>query len=876
MKKLLLAFLYWGMSMQLQAQMPVVNTRPRIMMNADLKASLMAKKNANTPEWQTLLAEANSYSNKPVLTWTPATVNTWDTNYIFYSYQASSWEDAAMPLAFAHLMTKTSNAGANPTAYSNKLMQLADSIMSANRRYRSQINTWNHPLSRNGYYPTRHLGRIIGTIYDWCHDELGQARKDSLIHLMKQWFDDIRGNAYQNNDRATGNYFFGHVFCVAHFGYALGSDDPRSQEMIDWARIRFDGTPSPNVEPQDIPDNNLADTWENGYMSYKVTSYGFPVAQMYTGLPSKGGLQIQGWSYGSGNNVRILDYMALVKMATGEDLVEIKLSWIQDLVKAIHHSLLPNAHEVDHDGDWGDNYGPYLNHHFSERLAFVLEGKPFGEQAQYFQKSEYKPFFVYGNTVNGLYNWEKFYFPNTSRPSAPLDNQLWYSGFNQGYNLGIGNRTSPVFLMRNKWADSTATWAVFRADAATYDDHKHFAGGSFEICRGGSYILTNASNVGRNGYPLMGDNTLAENTGANNTLYFNDFGDYQQTGSTFIGGQGYYGKDDLKAVQMDDSVTYVRTDLSSYYDKSYYPEINLKKINYFIRGFLYLRSSNLFLSYDQISVKNSTNPQGQYKKHLRWHFLKNPVVSGNLIKSSHRGSDIYVKTLIPANPDITVVDESNNPDNTSGSIMNYYFNSPTWRTEVKYADNPLDQIFLTVLQPTIRNTTAPIIDNINSTDGKMKGAIVTANNGKKEIAFFNTDLTPLQAGITITHYTFPNSGDIRHTICGVIPNAKYLVTVTGDEVNIVQDANGNRTASIAGVLQFMTTAVPCPNEMTFSNTITTGNYKTGNSISTQNGGSTQIQNGANVTFDAAKAIILNHTFEAQSGSVFKAQIGGCN
>src|SRR6218665_94975 len=129
MKKLLLAFLYWLISMQLQAQLPVVNARPRIMMNADLKATLLAKKNANTPEWQALLAEANSYSTKPVLSWSPATVNIWNTDYIFYSYQASSWEDAAMPLAFAHLMTKNANPGANPTAYSNKLMQLADSIM---------------------------------------------------------------------------------------------------------------------------------------------------------------------------------------------------------------------------------------------------------------------------------------------------------------------------------------------------------------------------------------------------------------------------------------------------------------------------------------------------------------------------------------------------------------------------------------------------------------------------------------------------------------------------------------------------------------------------------------------------------------------------
>jgi len=63
--------------------------------------------------------------------------------------------------------------------------------------------------------------------------------------------------------------------------------------------------------------------------------------------------------------------------------------------------------------------------------------------------------------------------------------------------------------------------------------------------------------------------------------------------------------------------------------------------------------------------------------------------------------------------------------------------------------------------------------------------------------------------------------------------------------------------------------------LTVSNTIATGNYQAG-TISSQSGGNTQVQAGSNVVLDAAKSIILLPNFEAKAGSVFKAQIGGCN
>jgi cytochrome c peroxidase len=68
----------------------------------------------------------------------------------------------------------------------------------------------------------------------------------------------------------------------------------------------------------------------------------------------------------------------------------------------------------------------------------------------------------------------------------------------------------------------------------------------------------------------------------------------------------------------------------------------------------------------------------------------------------------------------------------------------------------------------------------------------------------------------------------------------------------------------------------CQTNLSFTGTINAGTFQSSNTISIQDGSSTQIQSGNNVNFISGISIILNPTFEAKSGSVFKAQIAGCN
>ena len=354
-------------------------------------------------------------------------------------------------------------------------------------------------------------------------------------------------------------------------------------------------------------------------------------------------------------------------------------------------------------------------------------------------------------------------------------------------------------------------------------------------------------------------------------------GDYQVANdSRFVGGQSYYGKDDIKASEMNDSLTFVRTDASSAYNSGNYSNMPNKKMNYFYRDFIYLRGSNLFLTYDQISAKNSTNIKGQYRKHIRWHFLGTSTVTGNQVKITQKNTDLHIHTLVPASPTISIIDESNNPDNTFGSGYNYYFNSVTSRAEVSYAANPLVQDYLTVLQPNVKNATAPTSSYLASNDAKMKGANIVASNGKREIVFFNADVSSaLQSPILTTSYNFSANQATHHTIVGVVPTAKYDITFDGSQIMITQNNAGGFTSSIAGVLQFVTPLIPCASLLNLSGTISAGKYDVATTISTQNGGQTKVLSGTQVILNGGNSVTLLPTFEAQNGSIFKAYIGGC-
>ena len=86
---------------------------------------------------------------------------------------------------------------------------------------------------------------------------------------------------------------------------------------------------------------------------------------------------------------------------------------------------------------------------------------------------------------------------------------------------------------------------------------------------------------------------------------------------------------------------------------------------------------------------------------------------------------------------------------------------------------------------------------------------------------------------------------------------------------------GNRLFLDNILIQEVNILLPCPISQSFSGNLTAGKYDAASTIITQNGVSTKVLTATNVTFNIGKSVMLHAGFEAQSGSIFKAYIGGC-
>lgn len=786
--------------------LPVKAAHPRLLFDAAASARLLPKKTANDPAWRALKAEADRLVGYAIFPYKYDTRWEEPDNTIFYDYHGEGWFRAAMPLALAYRMT-------GEARYANKLLALADEMVRA-QADPANLPPRGLPLQPGNYYPTRYLGPVAALIFDVCYDRLGAARKARMVKLVNAYFDDLRANAYQVNDYPDGNYFPNHMVAAAHMGYATFGDNPRAQAMIDWARMRFDGSASPLVAANNKPLEHVAQAFEGGIKPAIATDWNGPNIK---GAPWRGGFNFQGWAYGTQTFNALADYLLVVKSATGEDLLKPRLGWFRQMFMALKHSLMPDRFKLLPAGDWGSDWGAVINRSLPVRLAFLLQGSADGPAAQHFAYSEipaHSPYPVdfpdYGyQNVGQPMPWETFFFGDASRPSAAASLPPYYSGYNP--KDAAASRAIPYFFFRGDWTVN-ATWAFVHMGAAWYNDHQHFDAGSFIITHGRDQLLIDASNwkwaqgFGEGIYGSSFDETAGPASAAN-TLWFNDFGEFMRPWDAvsgevqYAGGQGNWGKDEVQAAEQNAAYSYLRANLISAYNRSGDPADQAgRRLAGFTRALLYLRAADLFVVYDQVRAANSAHRLGQYRKHLRWHFPRKPTIAGNLAQVDHGNSRLYLQTLLPNPATLTAVDESKNADPCDGSrpsCVSYFqagtdITSHTWRVEVKHHANPLAIDFLTLLQAGTKTRPAPAGTALDTKDGKMRGARIGQN-----VVLVNRGAQP----VTATAYNF-SGAPATHTLGGMVPNARYRVGLANGTITVKQDATGAAMASAAGVLQF--------------------------------------------------------------------------
>ncbi|HEY8686954.1 MAG TPA: hypothetical protein VIO57_15230, partial [Chloroflexota bacterium] len=399
---------------------PVINPHPRLLLTDAEKSRLLAKKNANDVSWQALKARADTLATYTVYPYKFATSSDAPAGTIYYTYQGEGWYEATLPLAFAYQMT-------GDTQYSNKLIQLAQEMIRAQSDPDNNPPNGQPPIRLDSYYASRNVAAVLAFIYDYCYDQLSASLKSQMVTLMNDDYDDVSVNGYQAQNysyAADGNYFGGHLYGVALMGYASLGDNPRAQEMIEWARIRFDGTQGPTLTPSKVPAAWRTQCFDGGMRPAVALDYNGP---NITGSPFKGGFDFQAWSYGSEEYSRMIDYMLIVKSATGEDIVTPHIDWFSQILRAEKHALFPNRFMIDPTGDWGGFQGAVISRGLPTRLAFILAGTADGPGAQHFASSEIAVPTIPNVEVYSAPEWVEFFFDDPSRPSSELAFPPYYT-----------------------------------------------------------------------------------------------------------------------------------------------------------------------------------------------------------------------------------------------------------------------------------------------------------------------------------------------------------------------------------------------------------------------------------------------------------------
>ncbi len=551
-------------------QQPVISIRPRIFLDVNTKTALLSKKANGQKEWLALKAEADKYATSTVISWDPNTANVFGTaGQIFYSYCGSSWEDATLSLGMAHQMTKanSSDPNGNPTTYSNKLIDLADEIIRAYAQYPpSSSNGGINIFQFNSTYATRHLGKTVSVIYDWCYDELGTARKASLLHIMEDWFNFMRNpsnNVYQIQDHPTGNYYFGQVICSAYMGYALMGDSQYAQQMIDFSRQRVLGTQSSSLKASDLAHNYFKQSYTEGLPTTATQSYLGP--SKYVAAPQIDGIPVQGWAYGGATNNYLIDYCFLVKSATTEIIADSLRSYFDKASEALVHANTPNRFQIDNSNDNGSFVGSVEDYSLALRLAAVSEGRAAGPYAQYFYSNWIQPVALTDFNIGyPAKNWEAMLYEKT-RAATAFNYPPYYPIPSSNVFTSVPVNTGlHKFYMRKDWS-ATSSWCTLNLGVQAYDDHKHNNAGHFKIIRGdahdgddhlliGANEMGNVGAFGKNG--IEGPTNYADACSYSNTLYIDDFNDYDvqyQDYPATKGGQTSIGYDEPTHEEQNDN-----------------------------------------------------------------------------------------------------------------------------------------------------------------------------------------------------------------------------------------------------------------------------------------------------------------------------------
>src|ERR1051325_6339792 len=197
--------------------------------------------------------------------------------------------------------------------------------------------------------------------------------------------------------------------------------------------------------------------------------------------------------------------------------------------------------------------------------------------------------------------------------------------------------------------------------AKNWAPHQMRAAGHIGIQRGNDYLLVNSGQwkglTGDTGTPSACD----LRSWRANTLFLNDGGDYLWTGDAYLGGQGYWGRNDVLAVDGGPAFAYMKSDLTSAYTVGDAKPADTRSLRFFHRSFV-STGNGIVVLFDRMKFLKST-----YTSRLYFHVNPKggiPTVAGNTASTAVGTSVLFIKTLLPADAAMRAAADPVDPNDT--------------------------------------------------------------------------------------------------------------------------------------------------------------------------------------------------------------------
>lgn len=682
-----------------------VQSNGMIWIDDPMSSRLKARAAASSADWVALKASADQFLDRTVLPFDLGASSS--STQIGYAYQGSGWYEAVFTLGLAYQVS-------GRAAYADKVRQIVNVINAETKRGNFR------PLTVDSGFPTRFLPVSLGLAYAWCGNRFTPQEKSDTFDSINQWFDLYKTNQaiIDKNGPAFSNYFGGHLIGFGIAGLATAGANPRGQEIADYMRDRF---------------SDVQTAFASGVFA--------------------GGYPLEGYTYGTNQFVRILQYMAAVKTATGEDLFA-DGDIANKIARNLLYTLKPNNWQFpDEADDPGDTTGI-----MDRTLPTMLTSMASAEDAAYMQ------FFVQ-HVVPG---------PATIEAS-PAIRLLWESSaapkdYRTALPLAYNSPGDEHLIVRTSWGED-AVWASFKASAAhlgTSGDvsgHDMRGAGHLAIQRGNDYLLVNSGQWkgpdGWGGQPQVFD---GRSWRANTLNYQNPWGpDYR-------GGQGYWGDGTPGTYDAGPGYAYKKIDLTSAYDLH-----GASSLRSFVRSLVSLMDGT-FVLLDRVRSANAMD-----EKTLYFHFNANgkPQVSGNTLISTVGESRLFIRTVLPASPLIKVVADPWSDSNLAPS---------TYRAEIADSATSPEMTLLHVISAT--SSTVPMMSPTTAANVPARNMVgVTILGAVPKTVLFAAD----GSAQTAVSYT-PGAGGMQ-LLFDMAPGAMFQVRLNDTVVATV-------TASDQGVAAF--------------------------------------------------------------------------